>query len=121
MGKGGEGLGMEQKMEMEVVPSVKCPEYQVSRVNISCGHWGGLSLNLSICKIRELDWPTSGPPRARGCNRKGPDSSRYNLGLGRVGSSWSSSGAKGNILLQCLSLRINIVPGWQCQISESPC
>lgn len=52
---------MEQKM---VVLSVTCPEYQLSRVNIPYGHWGGLSLSLSICKMGELDWPTSGTPRA---------------------------------------------------------
>lgn len=59
-------------------------------------------------------------PDARGCNRKGPDSSRSSPGLAEPGSGWSSSGAKGNILLQCLRLRINILRSWKGQIPESP-
>lgn len=45
---------------MEVVPSVKGPECQTSRVNIPCGHWGGLGLSFCICEMRGLDWPPSG-------------------------------------------------------------
>lgn len=102
MGKGGrDGLGWSRKWRWGwFFPSVKLPEYRVSRVNTSFGHWGGLGFNVPICQMRELDWPTQALPGQGGVSgRVHPHSSMSNLELGRVGSSWSSSGAKGNILL----------------------